>query len=110
MRDCGQLIVSLPCLLSSRQSCGVWNLELQGFGILENKASEVWNLKCGWRCKEIFDTFMSLFEPLVRTDSLYEKPTVIFSPYTPVGRVAQKMSNRFGFLLIEQLLQRFAEL
>ena len=29
----------------------------------------------------------SLIQPFLRTNSLYEKPTVVFSPHTPCGRV-----------------------
>ena len=35
---------------------------------------------------EIFDTLVSLFEPLVRTNLLYEKVKVIFPAHPPYGR------------------------
>ena len=55
---------------------------------LQNKASKVSNLKCGWRCQRIFDTLVTLFELLVGTNSLYEKPTVVFSPLASHVRIA----------------------
>ena len=40
-----------------------FEIQNQGFDILENKASKVSNLKCGWRCQGIFDTLMSYSKP-----------------------------------------------
>ena len=48
------------------------------------KASKVSNLSCGWTCLAIFDTLKTLFDPWLRTKSLYKKPPVVFSPHIPV--------------------------
>ena len=59
-----------------------------GLDTLENRASKASNWKCGWRCQGIFDTLVTLFELLVGTNSLYEKPTVVFSPLASHARIA----------------------
>ena len=52
----------------------------------EIKASKISNLRCGWSCQAISVTSVTLWPPL-RTNSLYEKQTVVFSPHTPCGHV-----------------------
>ena len=80
--DCRQFIISALCRNCSRQSNGFWNFKRTwGFDTLENKASKVSNLKYGWRCQGISDTLVTLFELPVKTNLLYEKQTIAFSPH-----------------------------
>ena len=81
--DCRWFIVSAQCYNCSRQSNGVWNFKITRFDTSENMASKVSNFKFGWRCQGIFDTLVTLLEPLVRMNLLYDKPTIVSLPHKP---------------------------
>ncbi len=55
------------------------------------------NLKYGWRCHEIFDNSATLLGPLVGTNLLYGKPTVVFSRLArPAGVQGSQDDRRFA--------------
>ena len=59
-----------------------------------NRSPGLSNLQRGWRFEQIFDSWKTFLSPLVRTNSLYEKPTVRFS-FFPLTRYSYATLNRF---------------
>lgn len=58
-----------------------------------NRSPGVSNLQRGWSFEQIFDSSKAFLSSLVRTNSLYEKPTVRFS-FSPLTRQCETKALR----------------